>query len=201
MARKVDHSFDQIGRRLRGKDLTAHERVLATDDAVRVRWLLAHFADGDSVVDVGASDGAIAHRIQRQTHCPVIAVERHRGHPAPRGLLWYAGEAEMILPALPCHSALCAEVLEHLTVTAGRALLAALSPDCQRLIVTVPNRRSQSYDNTKRSRWAYPDHVRTFTAKSLTRWLLSCGWQTDQVTPIVGTLNDSIWLGCVCARV
>jgi hypothetical protein len=210
-ARK-DYSLDQIGKRLSGKGLTPHEQVLAADDAVRVQWVLDQVRYR-TVVDIGASDGAFTRRLVRQGRRVyvrqgrrVYAIERHPAHRdalATSGAWLWLGEADAGLRALgPCgdrSDALCCEVLEHLSAAEGRRLVQAVRT--RRLIVTVPNRHCRSFTAAKRDRADYPDHVRDFSATSLEAWLLTCGWQVQGgVQPIIGTLNDSVWLGAVCVR-
>jgi 2-polyprenyl-3-methyl-5-hydroxy-6-metoxy-1,4-benzoquinol methylase len=199
---KVDYSLDRIGVRLSGKGLTKHERVLAQDDRVRVRWILDHTTMTDAVVDIGASDGSISERLVKRGQ-RVFAIERHPAHREALSRLencWiWRGDAIQALPLLTGGGvALCGEVLEHLTPIEGRALLRAIK--LQKLVVTVPNRASRSYDKSKRSRWNWPDHRRNFRLSSLHSCLADSGWIVERVEPIVGTINDSIWLGAVCWR-
>jgi hypothetical protein len=203
----TDWSLDAIGKRLRGEGLSAEERVLAEDDKVRVAWVLDHSRPFWNVVDVGASDGSIADAM-RELHNPgLFLIERHPAHVAAlstRGMWMFYGEAIDGLKALPYMyertACLCGELLEHLSQEDGAALLRAIGDSIRDLIVTVPNRNAVSYEATGRSRWGWPDHVRWFNQSDLPLWLESCGWNVVTLEPIVGTLDDSIWLGAVCRR-
>jgi 2-polyprenyl-3-methyl-5-hydroxy-6-metoxy-1,4-benzoquinol methylase len=202
-----DYSLDEIGKRLRGEGLTKHERILANDDHCRVGWMIAKVATARVVVDIGASDGWIANELALQGHT-VFAIERHLKHQQSLAHhyppMWlFFGDAEDGLrdlgPLGELSTALLGEVLEHLAPQDGNRILAAIGTET--LVVTVPNRRSKSYDNSKRSRWNWPDHKRHFTPSTLRQCLDDAGWNVlGGVEPIVGALEDSIWLGAVCRR-
>jgi hypothetical protein len=210
-----DYSLDEIGKRLSGEGLTPEEQILAADDRERVAWVMnrTRRTIPNVIVDVGASDGALA-RLWLARGDQVLAIERHPAHVlslALSGAVCYFGAAVDGLTAFGacgvyCYDVVIAEVLEHLNADDGAVILAAIPEHSDygwpRLVVTVPNRQSASFDSSGRSRWIWPDHRRYFTATSLTDWLATCGWIVDgSVTPIVGTLEDSIWLGAVCRRV
>lgn len=198
----TDFSLDQIGRRLSSTDLSPDEQILAADDKVRADWLMNATLPYGTLVDVGASDGwfSKAWIARGQT---VFAIERHPSHWASLTGLWAfhgeAVEAFKYLGAtrLSLGATVCGEVLEHIDLDAGEAFLRRVPTND--LIVTVPNRHSASYEPA-RSRWHWPDHRRHFTALLLRQWLRDCGWTMHDIAPIVGTLDDSIWLGAVCRR-
>jgi hypothetical protein len=203
----IDWSHDRIGDRLAGVNLTDLERVLAADDKQRAWWVLDHASDFKTVIDIGASDGTFSKELASRGK-RAFAIERHPAHQeslCKLGNVWvYFGEATDGLVALDGASnpettvALLCEVLEHLDVDHGERILRAIP--CSHLIVTVPNRKSPTYDKAGRSRWSWPDHRRGFDRDSLTLALMVTGWKPMKVEPIVGMYNDSIWLGAVCIR-
>ncbi len=198
----TDWSLDSIGKRLRGEGLSADERVMAEDDAVRVNWAREQFAGKTLIYDIGASDGSVTDDL----YMTVLAIESHPDHAPPRNRWWFCGPAIDGLKSVPnfaaevVEAAWCGEIIEHLTEQDGKDLLAAIPPYCDTLILTVPNRDAVSYEASGRSRWGWPDHKRFFNQSTLPLWLESCGWRVEKLEPIVGTLDDSIWLGAVCRR-
>ncbi len=198
----TDFSLDQIGRRLSGVGLSAEEQVLALDDAVRVKWVRDRLLSGGyrAVIDVGASDGSVTANLDMLT----FLIERHPAHRdalSKRECWTYFGDAGNALRELPpevdirCVT-LFGEILEHLDEPEGADLIAQAHGH---LIITVPNANCESY-KPQRQRAEWPDHRRQFTAESLSAWLDSCDWDVRMLHPIVGTLDDSIWLGAVCRR-
>lgn len=200
-----DYSLDEIGRRLSGEGLSEQERVLAEDDKVRVQWVrdrinCNHYTN---IIDVGASDGSVTDNLTGTR----FLIERHRAHVDALAResfengcwLWLGGahNALISLPTVPNSVTVCAEVLEHMDQLDGEDIIARAHGD---LLVTVPNLNSASFDATGRSRWDWPDHRRHFTADGLRNWLESCDWRVAVFAPIVGTLDDSIWLGALCRR-
>lgn len=207
---KKDYSYDRIGDRLSGRNLTKHERVLALDDAVRVRWMGGGVLSDpfSTIVDIGASDGTISDLwYYRNPMATFYLIEQHTRHvtslAAKTSAAWcFFGDASAGLIRLGLKRAdvvLLGEVLEHMTPRAGADLLRNLPPTAF-IFITVPNRNSQSYDKAKRSRWDWPDHKRHFTARSFRNMLTKAGLKIQTLQPIVGTLNDSIWLGAVCQK-
>ena len=210
-----DYSLDEIGKRLRGEGLTPHERILAVDDAARVQWVVGTVGElgwFDTIIDVGSSDGTIARRFLDMGR-RVYLIEPHEAHRealARLGCWTFFGTARQALYRMAWPSngpddrtlAYCGEVLEHLSQDDGYEITMRLHARCaSRLIVTVPNCHSATYDQQGRGRWDWPDHKRTFTAESLLAWLTKSFWNVERIDPIVGTLEDSIWLGAVCRRV
>lgn len=203
-----DYSLDRIGQRLSGEGLSEQEQILARDDKRRVAWILRQF-DGDAhayqrVVDVGASDGAIAKLVEERITAPVWRIEKHDAH-RDMHEIWSShtggfvsfGDAFMALPTVSDgffdHALLC-EVLEHLPSPEAKRLAALVRRKAKRVIVTVPNVNSPSFDNEGRSRWNWPDHRTTFHAERLA-YVLNTSVIAE---PIVGSsLTDSIWLGTV----
>jgi hypothetical protein len=210
--RMTDYSLDQIGKRLRGENLTDEEKILAADDKVRVEWVRDQLKHADYIYDIGASDGSVTATLD----ATVFLLESHPAHRdalARSGRWCFLGDAEDGLKQLPIidgglEKAYCGEVLEHLSPEKGAAILHAIPMHCQWLIVTVPHCPvvGDIYGPQGRSRWDWPDHVRRFWPDSLDKWLRSCGWEPYSLThdstvdPIVGTIEDSIWLGAVCRR-
>ena len=192
----TDFSLDRIGERLDHPD---REPILSADDAVRVQWVIDQCGDWDSILDIGASDGAITKRLLEGHPTRAVAViERHPAHRESLLALncWgYYGEALDGLVQLPDDTfemALLCEVLEHQTTIMGAALLREAKRVAQRVIVTVPNRNAKTYDSEARARWDWPDHRAYFDAKDV-----AALGTTVLVEPIVGSLYDSIWLGAV----
>lgn len=210
-----DFSLDEIGKRLSGEGLTPEEQVLALDDVVRVQWVVnavSRLAWYDTIIDIGSSDGAVAAKflaLRRR----VYLIEPHAAHRdalARMGCWTFFGAARDALYRMAWPSngpddrtlAYCGEVFEHLSEEDGYHIAMRLHARCaSRLIVTVPNRHSASYDASRRSRWDWPDHKRTFSADSLREWLTGMQWEVETLDPIVGTLEDSIWLGAVARSV
>jgi hypothetical protein len=131
--------------------------------------------------------------------------DRHPQHGTPPpGVWWWHGDALdglAVLPDFPVyHLALCGEIFEHMTPDDGKRILDRLVDFTDRIVVTVPNRNSVTFDVTGRHRWDWPDHVRYFTQSDFPLWLESNHWNVETLTPIVGTLDDSIWIGAVCRR-
>jgi len=206
----TDYTFDRIGERL---TFPEREPELSADDYVRVEWVLDLTPAVVPLLDVGASDGSLLARWQATlppdlSAIPIqaVAVEPHAGHRDAldrlRHVLVAHTIAEAILPIFRPQLfavAWCAEVLEHLTDTAGPALLLQLRALSPRLIVTVPNRDCASVPK-HRQRWMWPDHRRIYTARDLRADLEGSGWVIERLDPIVGaTVDDSIWIGAVCS--
>ena len=198
-----DYSLDEIGKRLRGEGLTPEEQILAEDDKVRVLWAREQLKDAYVIYDIGSSDGSVTAGLRAS----IFALDKHPAHTLSNRWFFH-GEAADGLLALRVWDdsawicvAWCGEIFEHLTLIEGKRILDALPASCQHLVVTVPNRNSASYDASGRSRWDWPDHKRHFTHNHLREWLSSCGWRHERIEPIVGTLEDSIWLGAVARRV
>lgn len=197
-ASMTDYSFDRIGERLAHPE---REPVLAADDAVRVRWVLDRLHDLAPVrnlVDIGASDGAIA-RLCRPYTSRIAVIECHPDHRhalSDQGFWCYFGDAVAGLEQMPpgfWDTALLCEVLEHLTYDDAYRLVRQARRVARRVIVTVPNRRAGSYEAAGRARWDWPDHRQTFNAMTLMQLT-----QTSWAAPIVGAgTHDSIWLGTV----
>lgn len=206
----TDYSLDQIGKRLGGEGLTEHERLLAEDDKVRVAWVMGKleaerwspddFPCHRDALDIGASDGWFtAQMVRWGWH--VWAVERHPAHVASltqiRPTPWlFLGDVEKC-PFPKVDVALCCEVLEHMDAARVKDLLYKIR--ARTLIVTVPNANCKSYLATGRARRDWPDHRLEFRADSLAE-RLACVSKDFSIEPIVGTLDDSIWLGAVCRR-
>jgi hypothetical protein len=222
---QIDYSYDQIGKRLSGEGLTEHERILAEDDKVRVQWVLEHVKALDDnechspilVVDIGASDATIGRRIFDATGFRLAGIEPHPAHrdamvrAAADGVYAWVSfvPAEDALFGLPMSdidnqvAILAGEVFEHLDDAQLDNLMVSVNSHWM-LVVTVPNRNSVSYDAQARSRWNWPDHKQHFTASGLGAFLKKHGWtrfnERVGIQPIVGTLDDSVWLGAVCVR-
>jgi hypothetical protein len=210
-----DYTHDRIGDRLTNRNLTEAERLLAQDDCVRFAWILGKALPlwPKQVIDIGASDGTISHEIQHRlgTDTAIFAIEPHQAHRdalAGRRAWVYHGDGISGLWALGSirgairrsfDLALCCEVLEHMDAVTGDELLRAIHFNARKVIVTVPNALCQSYLESGRARRDWPDHVRYFTPNALGDTLHK--FQDVVIEPIVGTLEDSIWLGATCRTV
>ena len=195
-----DWSLDTIGRRLSGEGLSEQEKVLAADDKVRVDWILSQFHGRETVLDIGASDGAISRLLYSEHGARLLLVEKH---PAHQGALvnlahvssgWYAPDDAMnVLQRWPLNAkvdtALLCEVCEHMHGDRADVLFHIVRSVARRVIVTVPNSNAQSYEANGRARFDFPDH-KSFYDQTQFRDTFHC-----TPVPIVGTLNDSIWLG------
>ena len=168
---------DRIGDRLDHPELVPPGlRHLIPDDQQRVSRVLGIPMD-DSLLDVGCSDGAIAARLADRYGLRAYGVEPGESYwqanDRPQIRMMYRDVGEVRPECF--HTVLVGELFEHLDAANGDALLrdatAALKADGQ-LIVTVPNRTPHyDYVRARRSRWAWPDHRRTFTQPQLARFL------------------------------
>lgn len=199
----TDFSLDRIGDRLSGKNLSGQELILAVDDKIRVKWIVDRVDEFPGpILDFGASDGAVSRAIVEAWNTRCWLIERHPNHAA--ALMEFAREygawvatsqsAMSLLPNDFFGVALVCEVLEHYDRDSGELLLKSLRRSARNLIVTVPNVYSATFDRAGRSRWNWPDHKHHYNAQTFADLL---GVSLDKIEPIVGTLEDSIWLGAV----
>lgn len=208
-----DWSLDTIGKRLSGEGLSEHEQLLAADDKVRVQWALGAVAGAGytDILDIGASDGWLADWWARHGH-RVFTIEQHEAHRERLSRLpvfAFHGDAWLGVvrfPRIDPLTVFCGEILEHMTAHESVSLVTSIM-DCvhpRTLIVTVPNADCASYMPTARARRDWPDHRQQFTAEALASLLSQCCGPDNnyavRIYPIVGTLDDSIWLGAVCRR-
>lgn len=209
MPKPSDFSFDRIGERLDHPD---RDPILSADDLVRVQWIEKQWAGCTRLLDVGASDGALTERFLKQSpEHEAVVIEPHPEQAAAllvrlrpyldRVVFYFCPIERAVLLGLNVKwpdCVLMGEVLEH--IDGAETVVGYVTPigEHQRLVVTVPNRRSASYDGSGRSRWEWPDHKRWFDTRELADLLQYVGGDELIITPIVGEVNDSIWLGAVC---
>jgi len=207
IAETIDFTYDTIGKRLSGEGLTEHEALLAKDDQVRVQWVLDRLRPYRRVIDVGASDGAIAQLLHSRNH-QVCAIEPHPRHYNAMQVLDGDGQIDTFTISAQVafkhlgpddyDAMLIGEVLEHLSDEDGTDILVAARRLVDTLVVTVPNAHCASFQPL-RQRDDWPDHRQHFSAQAVVQLLSSCGWRA-RVMPIVGDLGNSIWLGAVAWR-
>ena len=203
-----DYSLDEIGKRLSGEGLTPQEQILAADDWRRVEWVRGAVAGAGNtdIIDIGASDGTLAEWWARLGH-RVFTIESHDAHRERLSTLpvfSFHGDAwtgVTRFTRLRKATVFLGEILEHLDSSYSQQLVQAVAqiiePDT--IVITVPNANCESYLASGRARRDWPDHQQQFQKHGL--WTLFEGLDYSiRVYPIVGTLDDSIWLGAVARR-
>lgn len=204
----VDYSLDRIGERL---DNPEAEPMLSQDDYLRLKWIQEKWEDAYRLIDVGASDGGITERfVRRSTQHESIVIEPHAGQrdkllarlwPFRDRVVFCFSTLEHAIAKIDGQWAdvvLVGEVIEHLEPHIADDFLREICAcGLCRVVITVPNKNAKRYDLQGRSRWQWPDHKQHFTDVTLGLMLARHFTHVD-IEPIVGTLDESIWLGAVC---
>jgi hypothetical protein len=203
----TDFSLDRIGDRLSGKNLTGQELILAEDDKVRVEWVMRQLDTemGGRLLDIGASDGSLSRLAYERHGLTPHAIEPHPQHREALHAIAEIGWVTFQRAPFCFDStertyrfALLCEVMEHQDLeSAQKYFLGWALALAETVVVTVPNRNAASFEASGRARWDWPDHKSHYTAEILELVAKAEGRRIDKLEPIVGTLEDSIWLGAV----